>query len=241
MIAKNINFLSKYKDIIPEPKPSLLHIPNEYKKMKSFHNESFYSTTVKKCIPFLDALTCGYIIPFPIDYGFRYDQEKSMAIFETNLEVLHDLNDFKRSLSIETHNQHQLSEELRHNKRTVEAVFKFSNPWVIKTPPGYSCIFTQPFNRNFPFKIIDGIVDTDTFHQNINFPFYWTNPHTEKVILKRGSPMVLVIPFKRERWKMNVYSEKPKDLEKKEKAFLKFSSKIMDRYKNSFWRRKEYK
>ena len=238
MISKNINFLSRFKDVIPGPKPSLLHIPNEFKKMKSFHDESFHSSTVKKCIPFLDALTCGYIIPFPIDYAFRYDQEQNKAIFETNFDLP---NDFKEALSVEAHNQYQVSEELRHNKRTVEAIFKFSNPWVIKTPPGYSCIFTQPFNRNLPFKIIDGIVDTDSYSQYINFPFYWTNPHTEKVTLERGSPMILIIPFKRESWKMNVDFEKPKDLDKKNKDWLIFASKLVDRYKNFSWRKKEYK
>jgi hypothetical protein len=237
-LNKHIDFYSQYKGIIPDPQPAISNVPSAYKKMKVFQSESFFSKTVKKCIPFLDALTCGYIIPFPMDQVYRYDKENTRAIFETNP---HLPSDFRESLGVSFHENFEVSENLRHNKRTVEAIFKFINPWVIKTPPGYSCIFTQPFNRNLPFKIIDGVVDTDTYTQNIHFPFYWTNPHTERVILESGSPMVLVIPFKRDSWRMRSHLETPKDMDEKNKKRIKFNLKIVDMYKKSSWKKKSFR
>ena len=47
------------------------------------------------------------------------------------------------------------------------------------------------------FKVLDGVVDTDTYYNNINFPFIWTGGSGEFVIPK-GTPLVQVIPFRRE-------------------------------------------
>ena len=235
-MSLNINFYSSYKNFIEEPKPSLSHIPEEYKKMEKFYSSSPNTRTVKKCIPFLDSLTCGYIIPFPVDLHFRYDLEKQQAIFEINELIPEEI---RGDFLVDVHNQNQISNELRYVHRTVEAIFKFSNPWLIETPPGYSCIFTQPFNRNFPFKIIDGIVDTDSYNQiPVNFPFYWTNSVENTYILKKGTPMVLVIPFKRDSWKMNIKIKKDVDEYKKK---LNFFSKIYDNYRNNSWSKKVFR
>jgi hypothetical protein len=49
--------------------------------------------------------------------------------------------------------------------------YKIINPWKIKTPKGYSCLFVSPLNNSDDrFSIISGIVDTDTFPNEINFP-----------------------------------------------------------------------
>jgi hypothetical protein len=240
VLDKKIKFISKYKDSIPNPKPSLLHIPKEYKNMQTYFDNSqgLPGKTLKKCIPFLDALTCGYIIPFPIDYSYRYDEENEKAFFEINETILQsEAQDFE----VTTHISEQVPNEIRYNRRTVEAVFKFNCPWIIKTPPGYSCIFTQPFNRNYPFKIIDGVVDTDSFNLNINFPFYWTNFYNEKVMLRQGTPMVLVMPFKRDSWKMECVEETKEELEKRGLKYLKAFGNYVDNYKKIFWKKKNYK
>lgn len=238
MLEKKIKFISEYKEYIPSPQPALLSIPKEYKEMRTFYDESASSKTVKKCIPFLDALTCGYVIPFPIDYSYRYDEEETKAVFEINQNIRYPETDI---FKIHSHANEQVPKNVRYNRRTVEAIFKFHNPWIIKTPPGYSCIFTQPFNRNYPFKIIDGIVDTDTYDLNINFPFYWSNVHNEKVILEKGSPMALVIPFKRDSWKMECIQESKKETEKTGLKYLKTFGKIKDNYKKLFWKKKKFR
>jgi len=229
-----IKFSSPVKEYISHPYPSLKNIPEGYKKLSKYINNNLSKKTVKGCVPFLDALTCGYIIPFPFDIYFWYDSEKN----EVSFLIPEILQDELREFGVSSHPDFQVSKEVKYNKRTVENVFKFQNPWSITTPSGYSCIFTSPFNRNLPFKIIDGIVDTDQYKVPVNFPFYWTGPHNESLLLKQGTPMVLIIPFKRDNWKSEVvYEDKNVVSEIRKKTFTTF----IDTYKNMFWRKKSYK
>jgi hypothetical protein len=46
------------------------------------------------------------------------------------------------------------------------------------------------------FEIVSGIVDTDTYRSPIHFPFFATGPDGLHVI-EKGSPIVQVIPFRR--------------------------------------------
>ena len=115
---------------------------------------------------------------------------------------------------------------------------KFHNKWLIKTPPGYSCLFIQPLNRREErFEAISGVVDTDTYINVINFPFHWKK-WNQQTLLKKGEPMIQVIPFKRESWKkwsgfvMEVAHGKTLRL---------LESKFMDRYKKMFWNKKSFK
>jgi hypothetical protein len=80
-------------------------------------------------------------------------------------------------------------------------IVKFNNFWTIKTPPGYSLLFTHPLNRiDLPFTTISGMVDTDTFPDNlINFPARWHDTNFNGV-LPRGTPVAQCIPVKREIW-----------------------------------------
>ena len=39
-------------------------------------------------------------------------------------------------------------------------IVKFINPWVVKTPPGYSTLFLPPLNQfDVPFQVISGLVE----------------------------------------------------------------------------------
>ena len=212
-------------DIWPHPQPASKFIPEEYKKLKRFKDNNLHSPTVKTCMPFLDSLTAGYIMPFDQDYLVD-PVEDDFSVTPANREQ----NDFGY------HNQTQLPEEWK--KTTGNNAGKFHNKWLIKTPPGYSCLFIKPMNRLEPrFEIIAGIVDTDTYINTINFPFI-LHKRDEQFVIKKGEPMVQIIPFKRESYKMwsGFYLEK---LHSKTLNFL--SSKWSDKYKTMFWSKKSYK
>ena len=228
-----IKFTSPLKGYVEEPKPSLLHIPKAFKEMATYTETS----TVKRCIPFLDALSSGYTIPFPIDMFYEYNVEKQQCSFKMNENIPSELLPF---IGVEEHSPSQVKPELRSNKRTIEGIFKFINPWVIKTPPGYSCLFITPMNHVLPFELISGIVDTDSYEDRIHFPFYWiANPHEHK-LMKKGSPMVMVMPFKRESWKMTCQVTDMPDTRKRLKI-LKYFSSYFDNYKKNSWHKKSYK
>ena len=87
------------------------------------------------------------------------------------------------------------------------AFHKILNPWIITTPPGYSTLFVPPLNNSDDrFSIIAGIVDTDTFKNEINFPIVINGDKYEilDTIIERGTPYVQCIPFKRDAWKMEI-------------------------------------
>jgi hypothetical protein len=132
--------------------------------------------TVKKCIPFLDAMTTGYMVVAAQDI------------------------DVKTSDSVTTHPIEQLggmpvSDEFEY------VAYKWLNSFLIKTPEGYSCMFSHPANSPFlPFYTLSGVVDTDSFFQAVNFPFLLKKGAS---VIKAGTPIVQVMPFKREDWKSN--------------------------------------
>ncbi len=235
---KKIIFQSLLADSIDKPKPALQFIPEVYKKldrqMSGQHKKT--NQTIKACVPFLDAYKSGYILPFQIDYDVYYYDGRLNFDASNILSGAQEAEALK-NFKIDFHANEQVPEELRHDKRTVEAVFKFINPWTIITPPGYSCLFTQPLNQNAPFKIIDGVVDTDKYHNRVHFPFYWTGDINKRYLLKHGTPMVQVIPFKRDDWKMEVSKEDAFN----EKYWFSLARRLVDGYRQTAWSKKNYK
>ena len=228
MFSKKITFCAIRKDMIevwPHPKPASHFVPKEYKKLPRFQKNNMQHRTVKTCVPFLDSMTAGYIIPFDQDYLVD-PIEDDFSIAPASRES----DDFGY------HNKTQLPPEW--HKYTGEKAGKFHNKWLIKTPPGYSCLFIHPMNRlEERWKIIEGVVDTDSYVNVINFPFI-LKKRDEQFLIKKGEPMIQVIPFKRESWKMwsGFYIEKLHS-----KTLNLLNSEWVDRYKNRFWNKKSFK
>ena len=228
ILNKKIIFCAQNKDMVdvwPHPKPASRFIPDEYKKLERHFGGNLHQKTIKTCIPFLDAMTAGYIIPFDQDYIVD-PVENDFSITPANQQA----EDFG------FHTDTQLPPAWK--KISGKNAGKFHNKWLIKTPPGYSCLFTKPMNRLEPrFEIITGIVDTDTYINLINFPFI-LHKKDEQFIIKKGEPMIQVFPFKREAWKgwSGFYIEKLHT-----KTINLINSEWVDRYKRMFWNKKSFK
>jgi len=228
MINKKIIFCATQehmKDIWPNPQPASRFIPQEYKKLERHLGGNLHDPTLKTCVPFLDSLTMGYIIPFDQDYLVD-PTENDFSVTPAN----------KEELQFGYHHKAQLPKEW--HKLSGQNAGKFVNKWLIKTPPGYSCLFTKPMNRvEDRFDIIPGVVDTDNYINVINFPFI-LKKRNEQFLIKKGEPMVQVVPFKRESWRMwsGFYFEKAHS-----KVLSLLSSEWVDRYKRMFWKKKSYR
>lgn len=221
------------------PKLIKLNIPDWFKKLE--HN--IEKRTVKGCIPFLQTLTYGYVLTLPQDFYLKHNSFNKDEI-KTTLTASFE-SDFGYNLNIkdrqEQHGTEQIKGSSYNKKNSNLPINKFLNPWLIKTPPGYSCLFVPPLNNTDDrFSIIPGIVDTDTFPLFINFPFV-VNGDKYPVLdteLKKGTPYVQIIPFKRDSWKMDIGEIKESDENnlwwKKGKYFLN----MLHNYKNLFWNKK---
>jgi hypothetical protein len=87
-------------------------------------------------------------------------------------------------------------------------------------------------------KILEGVVDADSYTTPINFPFNLKD-NTFEGMIPAGTPLAQIIPFKRESWQLDFGSEK--EIIKAEEQRLNIKSKFYDAYKTMFWSKKEYK
>jgi hypothetical protein len=227
------------------PIPAKLIIPDWFKEL----DHSLEKLTVKGCMPFLDALSAGYILKMPQDFAIKHNiednnGEKALAQFASarreEISVIYKgLNINNNNLQI--HSVDQLGKCPYNEQNKNLPYHKILNPWIIKTPPGYSCLFVPILNngddRFFP---LSGIVDTDTFKHEINFPIV-INGYKYPVldtIIKKGTPYVQIIPFKRENWKAKFSKKTTKELF----TFrMNYALKLLHNYKSRFWNKKSWK
>ena len=223
--------LTDTKGVIPDyfPKPAKSMTPEWYKNTKSYIGKKEVTelgptSTIKKCVPVLDILSAGYIIPTWCDIWVAKTEGK--LVFRTGNETM----------KIDWHPIVQLP--LHPNAKDNEAAFKFLNPWSIKTPKGYSCFFVAPFHNPNPyFEILGAIVDTDTYVAPVNFPFFMKSTDFEGLI-PAGTPIAQVIPFKRQSWKMKFGGHVDEVNALKNTAELKTS--LFNSYRQRFWSKKEF-
>tara|TARA_R110000823_G_scaffold304891_1_gene426679 strand:- start:1586 stop:2338 length:753 start_codon:yes stop_codon:yes gene_type:complete len=250
MFSKDIEFSCPVDYFLQKedyPVPSTLNIPDWFKKL----NHDKHVPTVKGCMPFLDTLKAGYLLKMPQDMNIRHnipnpDEDNKLDTFQQSSmresgDVLKMTGINLNSAHIDVHPNSQL-EGCPLNKKNSNLPFhKILNPWTIKTPPGYSCLFVPPLNNaDDRFSIIPGIVDTDTFNMEINFPIVINGDKypSQELFIKKGTPYVQVIPFKRDDWKMKVTSFKSKK-SLMDKTF--FGLTFWNRYRNKFWSKKTWK
>lgn len=230
---KIISFIPKndlVENVMDCPKPAINFIPDWYKEINPYRKDPFYqrfptkmhNSTVKVCMPFFDTMTAGYMITLPCDLTF-VDKNKypHKVYWDTNF------------VPVGEHPLEQVNGLTFPNNYNI--ILKWLFYFVIKTPPGYSCYFSHPKYRfDLPFLTLDGIVDTDNHPLLINFPFLM-NDNFEGV-LKKGTPIVQIFPFKREKWKSLLLNQK-NNYDFEYEKYLTYSSKF---YKNNFWKRKKY-
>ena len=246
IFSKKIEFSSteEYVDLKQDyPKPAKYFTPEWFKKL----NHSIKEMTVKGCMPFLDTLTTGYILSVPQDYIIRHnvmnEEAKKLDAFQSSSLMYYNYPPMGINLSqkVEVHSTNQLAGSPLIEKNKNLPFHKIMNPWLIKTPPGYSCLFVPPLNnKDDRFEILPGIVDTDTYEKEVNFPIVINGDKYPSLdtIIKKGTPYVQVIPFKRNDWEMKI---KVRD-EKKYKPWQFFYRlKLIHAYKTFFWKKKNYK
>lgn len=187
---------AELKDLLPRPIPAVQGLPDWFKAMpqRAFSDMlQMEQMTVKKCPPFIDAMTYGFLIPLVTDvhvenglFTWDYDIPRGAPANATYSPLdFHDNNQVKGS---------PFFEEDRF-------IVKFNCFWTIELPPGYSLLVTHPINRpDLPFVSLTGLVDADRYRDNyINFPARWRDPDF-KGVLPKGTPVAQCVPIKREAW-----------------------------------------
>jgi hypothetical protein len=219
-MTNKITFTSIFPQYdIPHPIPSSRAVPDWWRK-ESLVTDQIH--TMKKCTPILDALTAGYIITLPTDVF------KAHGVVEFGQK--YDLPFVSEHYKLQT-KAYPISEEFD------DQPYKWINPWKITTPKGYSCLFVHPLNSgDTPFHSLSGIVDTDKHPVTVNFPFLIKKDFHGTI--PAGTPMIQVIPFKRDSWSSKVIDDREFV---ENKNFYKIFNPPYGSYKKNWWTKKEFK
>src|SRR3984957_12379543 len=184
------------ESILPRPIPAVPGLPEWFKSLpqKAFNQAlGEEHLTVKKCPPFIDAMTYGFLIPLAIDLKVQNGE------FTWNFDLPEGLVSEYSHSPIDFHDPSQAAGTPFFDDDRF--IIKFNNFWTIEAPQGYSLLFTHPVNRaDLPFTTITGLVDCDTFFQSpVNFPARWHDTNFNGV-LPKGTPIAQCLPVRRETW-----------------------------------------
>ncbi len=202
-MSKNINFRARSKtefSVQPKPYPAVKSLPEWFLNMNPYEDKSnsnfpddnklhfrgrSANTTFKKCVPLLDGMSAGYIIPLWADVMIEQNNGFSEMFWKTNLDIF----------SLHGESTRNMVPPVGYENKVV----KYNCCWIPQTPKGYSCLITSPIGHNdLPFKAISAIVDTDRSTLELAFPM-WIKKDFEGIV-EKGTPMVQIIPFKRDNW-----------------------------------------
>jgi hypothetical protein len=200
-MSKNINFRARSKtefEIQLKPYPAVKQLPKWFTDAEPYQNLPGFpqdgklhfrgrdpNSTYKKCTPMLDSLSSGYIIPLWADVMIEQADNGSEMYWKTNHDVfsLHGLA------------ARGIPAPLGYD----QVVYKYHNCWIPQTPKGYSCLIVSPLGyNNLPLKAVPAVIDTDSSTFELIFPM-WIKTGFEGIV-EKGTPMVQIIPFKRDDW-----------------------------------------
>jgi hypothetical protein len=246
-MSKKIVFYPTFADagnFTDPPKPAIhFNIPEWFRDTPKYkHNQTAFSLnngennlTIRHCIPLLEGFTSGYVLVTNIDLLVEIDNSGRQVFkwIDGNVPIYAPLRS-------------RPSYENLPENRSFPKMPGYSNPefnwipaWCIKTPKGYSSIFTHPINRlDLPFYTLGGIIDTDGWGEAGNHPFVlregWEG------VIPKGTPYVQIIPFKRDNWH-NEIDTSLKDPFNHELNIRKRDSVLRGWYKKNAWNNKHYR
>lgn len=219
-------------DILEKPYPAKLRTPEWFAKTSRYIHDvpdvdqyGDPNSTIKKCLPVIDALGAGYHIPLYCDLWMENAGELNLS-FKWSWE-------YGSVVTVQKTEQHSSYPVPFGYYPTA---FKFLNPWIVKTPPGWSTLFIHPqHHEELPFRCLSGLVDTDKFPAFVHFPFFLKKGFNG--LIPKQTPMIQAIPIKRENFKASYSWDKGFTLKK---IWNKAQSEFFERYQRHFRQPKSY-
>ena len=233
----------------PTPISGQEDIPKWWRDGEPFLNKRDQSANVKNkedriagmkgCMPFLDAITSGYLILLWRSVEVAWDDDNNILLRqvvkdENGVWVEDPAGEEYKSIGIrEGDLGHTMPRPAGYNFTHLAWV----SPWGVKSPKGWSVLVTHPLNRfELPFITTSGIIESDNFSANGNFPFFikdgWSG------VIEAGTPIAQMIPIKRSSW----ISENKFGLSKKTMFYARAARSVdYGFYRSNSWVKKIYK
>ncbi len=182
--------------IVP-PQPAKKYIPEWWKNTPTLMPNleqgaplTRETGTVKICPSVQNWFSQGYVIPMWCDFHIEIKENGNARVTSPNSMMTgKDIPLFM--------NSHTYSSWLpEHQKKQAVAIFKPPCPWRMKTPVGYSSYqFPMYYHFNPDFEVPPGPVWSDEYH---TIDPQIVLKHYGEIKIKRGTPLCVIIPYKRE-------------------------------------------
>jgi hypothetical protein len=201
-MSKIINFKARTKtefEVQTKPYPAIKKLPKWFLDMQPYHDPTpIYpsdgklhfrnrsaNASFKKCVPLFDGMSSGYIIPLWADVMIEQENDFPLIYWKSVLDIFEQHGESSKKIVPPTGYSN--------------IVYKYLNCWIPQTPKGYSCLIVSPLGYgDLPFRAIPAIVDTDSSTLELVFPM-WVKTGFEGIV-EKGTPMIQIIPFKRDDW-----------------------------------------
>lgn len=222
---------SDTKALVPTPRPAAECLPTWFKTIKPYHLETPkpHKTTVKRCIPFVDALSFGYIQELWCDVYIETVYENSELV--VNYRWAGDIQPVSSRFEIQN-----TKNEFSKFDGYSSVELQWETQWEPLLPAGYSAFFTAPINReDLPFKTFSGIIDSDKYPVHGPIPFLLKEGFSG--MIQAGTPIYQIVPFKRDSWQSSMLNFGDVDTKN---IYNKTKQTFGDGYKHKFWQKKKY-
>lgn len=241
----NIEFIKlkpAINNVAKSPSPANRANAEWWKNMEKYYHDAsgqlIYphkkAATIRSCPAISDSVNFGYIVYSPVDIYIDAEREDVISWQTPDID-LSILDDQDNSTFINFHNRDQFREHTIP-KGFHQTVMKINTLWGIKTDPGYSVWITHPINRNdLPLKVYDAVIDTDVFP--LYFPYSFLVKDGFKGVIKAGTPLIQVIPFRREDFSISISEKNKEEIYNNLNQSL---SRFTNSYKKLFWKRKNF-
>lgn len=221
---KKLKFAARQPFLTP-PTPATEVIADWYKKAPKFPKENDPTYVgFKSCVPFLDAMTSGYMLTTPCD--IKVEQRSDGPAFRWRIDW--DPVSFRDPEAL-----HGISIPTGYS----EHVFAWYMPFVMTAEKNVSLFVTHPLNRyDLPFLTTSGIVDMTGALNAGHMPFFIRSDF--EGIIKEGTPYAQITPFVRNDWQL---VEDQSVIKEGDKTNFETHKKFFGFYRDSKWAKKTYK
>jgi hypothetical protein len=182
------------EEIVPL-QPAKNYIPEWWKNTPSFMPNMEQEApipreggTIKICPSVHDWFSQGYVLPMWYDVHIDIKENGEIKVLGSDQNLLRN-----SSFMIADAYTSWLPEQ---QKKQAVAVIRLACPWRMKTPVGYSCYqFPMWYHFNPDFEVPPGPVWSDEYH--LIDPQIILK-HYGEIKIKRGTPLCVFVPYKRE-------------------------------------------
>lgn len=231
-------------DVAKPPSPAIVARPDWWRHMDKYSSDvekifpegmsHAYYSTARNCPALNDAYNFGYTIYLPYDIYFDATDNETITMVppQVDISTLGEEN-FQVVMINEPYQMkgHQVPEGYHHIS------LKMATLWGVRTEEGYSTWFTQPIGHNdLPYLMFDAVVDTDKWPQR--FPYSFWIKKGFKGTIPAGTPMLHVIPFKRDDWQSHIVDVDPSSVRQLQQVM---KTRFTNAYKRLWWTRKKFK